>query len=479
MNTLVAFPKADNLPSNYEAEQAILGAVLYDNDSLQLAHGLEPDHFCEPLHGAVWTLLLEAAAARRFVGPDLLRERLSAHPAFAEMGGIVYLYTLVEKAPAASAMPAFAAAVIDLATRRALIGAAREIEAAARAPGAPASDQISSAEKTLVEIARSSGSPSAWVSAGTIVATALRQARTSKGLPGLTTGLRELDAATGGLRRGVLSIIAGRPAMGKSTAALQLAKACAMAGKGAIFFSMEMPEFDLGLRMACDLANDPWAPFYSGRKDNPSYFDAAKGDMPEEHWRRLNEAAAQIRAWPLDIDVRPGLTVAQMLAAARRRIREWEREGVEPGVIIVDHLTIAKPDQDRRGNKVAEVGDISRSLAEMAKTLDLPVAGLCQLSRDVEKRQGSDRRPNLSDLRWSGEIEQDARLVAFLFRPEYYVKKPENPEDFEAETAWREKLAKVRHKLFWLIEKNNNGPTGEVETFCDIACSAIRDKLGT
>lgn len=472
-------PTIETLPSNREAEQALLGIVLCDNEALHLAHGVEPQHFREPLHHLIWQLLAEAVAARRLAAPDLLNERLQTHPAYGELGGIVYLASLIAKAPATSTVGSFAAEVVDLATRRALIEAARQIEADTKAPGARGVDQIHNAEKALAEIAKASGEPVAWMSAGAVVSAAIQKARTSRGLPGLTTGLRDLDAATGGLRRGVLTIIAGRPAMGKSTAALQLAKASAQAGKGAMLFSMEMPEFDLGLRLACDLANDPYAPFYNGRKDNPCYFDAARGDMPSEHWRRLDDAKNEIADWPLDIDVRPGLTVPQMLAAARRRIREWERAGIEPGVILLDHLTIARPDQDRRGNKVAEVGDISRGLAEMAKTLDLPVAGLCQLSRDVEKRQGGDKRPNLSDLRWSGEIEQDARLVAFLYRPEYYIKRPEDPADFEAETVWKEKLAGARHKLFWLIEKNNNGPTGEVETFCDIACSAIRDRLGT
>jgi replicative DNA helicase len=167
-----------------------------------------------------------------------------------------------------------------------------------------------------------------------------------------------------------------------------------------------------------------------------------------------------------------------MESCARRAIRDWDRKGITPGAIIVDHLTIARADQDRKGNKVAEVGDISRSLAEMAKRLDVPVVALCQLSRQVEARTNADKRPSLSDLRWSGEIEQDARLVMFLYRPEYYCRRPEDESDHEAMMEWKTKLDKVRRRLWWLVEKNNNGPTGEVETHCDIACSAIRDRRG-
>jgi replicative DNA helicase len=144
---------------------------------------------------------------------------------------------------------------------------------------------------------------------------------------------------------------------------------------------------------------------------NPSYFDAARGKLNDEQWGHLDSARDDIERWPLSIDVRPGLTVANMLAASRRKIREWERAGIEPGVIIVDHLTIARVEKERQGNKVAEVGDISRGLAEMAKTLDLPVVALCQLSRDVEKR----------DKVWrdrTGRPRGDVPLPAGVLRPQ-------------------------------------------------------------
>jgi len=468
----------NSVPANLDAEAALLGAALYDGEAVNLAGAVRPEHFREPLHGRLWAAIIEHAA-RGLVDPTLIAGVFASDVAFAEIGGVRYLSDLVDRAPPPMRAPYYAAEITDLATRRALIEAAFQISTSARDRSAPALDHLHGAERALADIASTAGSPVAWVSASSVVAHAIAIAKASRGLPGLTTGLRELDEATGGLRRGVLTIVAGRPSMGKSSGALALAKACAQNGKGALFFSMEMPEFDLGLRLACDLAYDPYAPFISGRKDNPCYFDAAAGRLISDHWRRLDEAAEIVSAWPLEFDPRPGLTVPQMLAAARRRIREWERSGTEPGAIFVDHLTIARPDQDRKGNKVAEVGDISRGLAEMAKSLNLPVVALCQLSRDVEKRQSGDRRPTLADLRWAGEIEQDARLVMFLYRPEYYVRKPEDPTDFEADTEWKAKLKKHRHKLFWIVGKNNNGPDGlEVETHCDIACSAIRDKLG-
>jgi replicative DNA helicase len=290
-----------------------------------------------------------------------------------------------------------------------------------------------------------------------------------KGRIDLSTGLSDLDAMTGGFRRGEMAVIAGRPAMGKSTAGLAVAKAFAQRGQGACFFSMEMAEVALGLRMACDAA------YVRNRPETRApYFLADRGQLRDDQWYAYLAASTEMADWPLMFDTRPGQTPAQMEAKARRQFRKWEAAGIEPGCIVVDHLTIAGTDNDRRGNKVAEVGDTSRGLAEMAKRLNVPVIALCQLSRDVEKRDLKDTRPRLSDLRWSGEIEQDARLVLMLWRPEYYIKAPLD-NDGDADIAYHASLDPVRNRLFWLVEKNNSGPTGQVETFCDMACSAIRD----
>jgi replicative DNA helicase len=470
---------AGALPSNIDAEQALLGCVLYDNAAYEaLAGAVLPRHFYEPFHARLFDAIEEAINKGVLAEPILLMERFKGDEGFKELGGLAYLAGLVDSAPPPSTAGSYAAIIADLALRRDLVRACGAASTAAvHETAAPALTHLYRAEQALSALAHTGGGATAWQKAGSVTASSIRAARDQKGMIGLSTGLTALDEAMGGLRKGQMIVLAGRPGMGKSTGGLQFAKGVARQGKGVAFFSMEMPEFDLGLRMACDVAHDPLAVSYSGRSINPSYFDAARARLSPEQWEKLEAAEHEIRSWPLAFDARPGLTVPVMLAAARRQLREWERAGVEPGAIIVDHLTIAKADQDRRGNKVAEVGDISRGLAEMAKTLDVPVVALCQLSRDVEKRD-KDKRPTLADLRWSGEIEQDARIVCFLYRPEYYVRKPET-EDFEAMSEYRDKLEPVRKKLFWLIEKNNNGPTAQVETYCDIGCSAIRDKLGS
>jgi replicative DNA helicase len=297
-------------------------------------------------------------------------------------------------------------------------------------------------------------------------------------MPGLSIGLSEVDRITGGLRKGQLTLLAGRPGMGKSTAALQIAKAVAEQGKGVAFFSLEMTEPELGLRMACDMAFDPMRPVYSGEDDNPSYYKAEWGSLDDAQWGRLESAQRAMSSLPVLFDTRPALTSAQIMSAARRIVRNWRKAGIEPGCIIVDHLGLIRPDR-QTGNKVSEVAEVSGALREMAKALEVPMVALCQLSRDVEKRESKDRRPGLSDLRWAGELEQDAHVVMFLYRPEYYLKAPEPTgdeiNDDNAYGAYVRKLDQVRNKLFWIVAKNRQGPTAEAETFCRIDCSAIRD----
>lgn len=472
-------PAPLSLPNSIEAERYLLGCVLVENSSLEnLPESFRATMFYEPFHARLFAAMQDRIASRRLVEPIELMTAFADDASFKELGGVTYLANLVSDAPSTIRAAHYAGVIADLSLRRALIRTGREITNGAMDAPEPAIEQLAEVERTLAEFAHVGGAPSNWVSAGDITGAALALAKTQKGLVGLSTGLSGLDDAIGGLRKGQMILVAGRPAMGKSSAALHLAKAVARRGRGVCFYSMEMPPFDLGLRMACDVAHDPLARRYNGMSSSPRYFDAARGRLDDSQLWQLDQAQEDIARWPLLFDDRPGLTISTILANARRQYRKWERAGIEPGCIIIDHISIARAEGSRQGNKVAEVSDISRACAEMAKTLDTPVVALCQLNRAVEQRSNIDKRPGLSDLRWSGDLESDARVVTFLYRPEYYLKQPEDGTDFEAMTEYRDKLEKVRNKLFWLVEKNNNGPTGQVETYCDIACSAIRDKLG-
>ena len=459
-------------PHNVEAEQALLGAILCDNDALDGLSDLQPRHFYEPAHAA----LFEAVRATRAVGLPAdfatVRDRVKASRAFEELGGASYLADLIDKAPPSSAAPHMARVVADYAMRRGLVDVGVEIAARARQDfQGDGLGMIAEAERELARIASDGPSREAWRDAGGLIASALESAQSRDGSIDVGTGLAEVDDHIGGFGRGELSIIAGRPGMFKSGVASQIAKANAARGKGTLFFSQEMGVEPLGLRLACDLAWEPYASAF-----NPTFDRARRNRLSSEQWRMLRDAAAIAEAWPLRFDVRPSLTVSTMEACARRAFRDWEKRGIPAGPIIIDHLGIVRPEKDRQGSKHAEVADVSRALAEMAKRLEVPVIALCQLNRGVEGRE--DKRPMLSDLRQAGEIEEDARLVVFLYRPEYYFRPPQDPgaETPEQRVERETKLDRNRNKLFWLIEKNNNGPLGQVETFCDVACSVVRDR---
>lgn len=462
------------LPANLEAEQAVLGCVLYDNAALDDASDLRAEHFYEPFHARLWAAVSETIGTGRIAEPKLLVERFKADPAFKELGGLAYLADLVNHAPASSLAADYAACVHEAALKRRLVHAGAELSRLGEGPQS-APEALGEAEQLMAEIVADGPAKENWLTGSEVIASAIATARDRRGVVEFGTGLSEVDALIGGFGRGELSIIAGRPGMAKSIVASLIAKHSASEGKATAFFSKEMGREQLGLRLACDLAYNPNASVYNGRTDNPTFYAARNCRLDEAQWERLERTVETVRSWPLEFDTRPGLTVSQIEACARRFLRRCERKGIASGPIVVDHLGIIKPDKDRNGSMHAETADKSRGLAEMAKRLDVPVIALCQLNRGVEGR-GDDKRPELRDLRNAGEIEEDARLVVFLYRPEYYLRPPMGDED-PAEQARREaRLDKVRHKLFWIVAKANNGPLGQAETFCDVACAAVRDR---
>jgi replicative DNA helicase len=460
-------------PANIEAEQALLGILLYDSEHYDdIAHGLRPEHFYEGFHGRLFQKIGQLRQEGHSADPIGVAGLFRTDPVFGELGGIRYLADLADRCPPAANAPDYARVISDHAMRRDLISAAGEVaNRAHRDFDADAIGIIAEAELELSRIASDGPSRAAWRNANDVIAGAVAAAQGRSGAIEFGTGLADVDEHVGGFGRGELAIIAGRPGMFKSGVASQIAKSNAARGMGTLFFSQEMGVEPLGLRLACDLS---WDRNSSGF--NPTYDRARRNRLTADQWHVLQEAAEIARSWPLRFDVRPGLTVSTMEACARRAFREWERMGIPAGPVIIDHLGIIRPEKERQGSKHAEIADISRGLAEMAKRLDVPVIALCQLNRGVEGRE--DKRPILADLRQAGELEEDSRLVIFMFRPEYYFRPPQDPgaETHEQRVERETKLARNRNKLFWLIEKNNNGPLGHVETFCDVACSVVRDR---
>lgn len=459
---------------NLEAEQNVLGSILYENAALDDVGGvLTPDTFSEPYHARLYEVVRDLVRSGRRADPTTAWEKLKADPAGKEFGGFRYLADLVDHA-SPLALRDHAAIIADLSQRRALVDAAHVVMQEVANPGADAQAQIAALEARLAEIA-DTGAADAWKAAGDIVGAAIQHARDRDGAIIYTWGLDDLDEMTGGLNAGETAIIAGRPGMMKTGVGIRVALSNAARGLGTAVFSLEMSDNPMGLRMACATAHDRLDPVYSGvpgADGNPWYISAAKGRLSPRQWERLDAARRDIAAMPLLVDTRAGLTVSAIEAATRRAHRKWRRMGVKPGPVVVDHLGLVRPEKDRKGAKHAEVADVSRGLAEMAKRLGVPVVALCQLNRGVEGRD--DKRPSLSDLRQAGEIEEDARAVVMLYRPAYYLRPPlDGKTEGVAEAAQRDA---AKGQLVLLVEKNSHGATGQVEAFCDPATSLVDNK---
>lgn len=279
------------------------------------------------------------------------------------------------------------------------------------------------------------------------------------------TGLSDLDDILGGWPRGQLSVIAGRPGMGKSAAATCAVLRAGLKGFACQFFSLEMTSVQLGARLLCDLAYTKAAPI--------NYEDILKRKIDDRAKARLAQARDRLKHLPIAWEEQRGLTVGEIAARARKHANQLDRDGQKLEVVFVDHMLLVRPSSRYSGNRVREVAEISDGLATLAKDLDVAVVALCQLNRGVEGREN--KRPSLSDLRDSGAIEEDASTVTFLFRPAYYLenRREDTPE---AEQLRLDTLEKRRHDIEYVVAKNRNGRIGVVEAYVDIGANVIRDK---
>jgi replicative DNA helicase len=279
-----------------------------------------------------------------------------------------------------------------------------------------------------------------------------------------TTGLDDLDKRVGGWPLGQLTVLAGRPGAGKSAVATSAMLRTAKAGNSALFFSLEMVKEQLGARMLTDLAYDHMLPIV--------YEDVLNRCVEPRARRRLDAAAEALAKLPVHIEEQRGLTMADVAARSRKIAAALLREGKQLRVIFIDHMMLMRSSDRYAGNRVREVGEISEGLTELAQELDVAVVALCQLNRQVETRDN--KRPTLSDLRDSGEVEQNASLVIFLYRSAYYLEQTRYDEP-DLEKKRQEMLEKTRNKLEFIIAKNRNVRTGVVEAFVDIGANAIRN----
>jgi replicative DNA helicase len=455
------------LPYDVDIEQALLGAILIDNYSLERVSALlKPEHFYDPLHQRLFEAIERMWAKGHAVSPLTLKAAMDQDAGLAEVGGQAYLISLARAAPALPNVKDYARILADLAMRRELIHIGEDIvNTAYEAPldFVPA-QQIDEAEKALYRVAERSRfgeGPRGFDMALAEAVHSAEQAMARGGhISGVPTGFNDLDSLLGGLNPSDLIIVAGRPGMGKSALATNMAFHAARLwakdqadgaepkrGSPVLLFSLEMAASQLSARILSEQTEIEMRKIRTGR-------------FSDSEWDRFVQTAQVLSDLPLFIDDTGGISIAQIAARARRMKREKQ-----VGLIVIDYLQLVEPSSRRFENRVQEITDVTKGLKALAKELSVPVMALAQLSRGVDNRD--DKRPVLSDLRESGSIEQDADVVMFIFREEYYLKSREPDAGTSEHADWLEKMERVHNRAEVLVEKHRHGPTNKVELFFD------------
>ncbi len=452
-------------PNNIEAEQALLGAVLVNNDAFyRVSDFLKSAHFYEPLHRKIFDVAAELIRMGKIANPVTLKTFLPAEERVGELSVAQYLARLAAEAVTVINATDYGRAIYDLATRRALITVGEEmVNLAYDAPvDLSPQDQIEDAERRLFELAETGRYDGGFESFTDAVKTAVDMANAAfmrdGHLSGIATGMRDLDRRMGGLQPSDLVVLAGRPGMGKTSLATNIAfniahgyKAAPQAdgsfkaANGGVvgFFSLEMSSEQLATRIISEQTEIPSSKI-------------RRGEITESDFEKLVACSQMMQKIPLYIDQTGGISIAQLAARARRLKRQ---RGLD--IIVIDYIQLMQGTSARAAqNRVQEITEITTGLKALAKELGVPIIALSQLSRQVEGRD--DKRPQLSDLRESGSIEQDADVVLFVFREEYYLKnrepKPGSPEYLQ----WESDMNEARGKAEVIIAKQRHGPTGTV-----------------
>ncbi len=452
-------------PNNIEAEQALLGAMLVNNDAFyRVSDFLKASHFYEPLHRRIFEVSAELIRMGKMANPVTIKTFLPADEKVGDMTVAHYLARLAAEAVNVINAADYGRAIYDLATRRALITVGEDmVNIAYDAPvDMSPSDQIEDAERRLFELAETGRYDGGFESFTDAVKTAVDMANAAfmrEGhLSGVSTGLRDLDRRMGGLQPSDLIVLAGRPGMGKTSLATNIAFNIANAYEpeqqadgsfkarngGVIgFFSLEMSSEQLATRIISEQTEIPSSKI-------------RRGEITETDFEKLVACSQMMQRIPLYIDQTGGISIAQLAARARRLKRQ---RGLD--VIVIDYIQLMQGSSARASqNRVQEITEITTGLKALGKELGVPIIALSQLSRQVENRD--DKRPQLSDLRESGSIEQDADVVLFVYREEYYLKNKEPDHGTPEHVQWEDKLREVQGKAEVIIGKQRHGPTGTV-----------------
>ncbi|MCR6498769.1 replicative DNA helicase [Shinella sp. CPCC 101442] len=453
-------------PNNVEAEQALLGAILVNNDAYyRVSDFLKPLHFQEPLHRKIYELAGDTIRMGKIATTITLKTHLPSDSKVGDLTIPQYLARLAAEAVTIINAEDYGRAIYDLALRRSLINIGEDmVNIAYDAPlDMPPQTQIEDAERRLFELAETGRYDGGFQSFNDAVALAIDMAgqafERDGSLSGISTGIHSLDGRMGGLQRSDLIVLAGRPGMGKTSLATNIAYNIAAsyepeiqadgsykAKNGGVvgFYSLEMSSEQLATRIISE-------------QTEVSSSKIRRGDISEADFEKLVACSQMMQKVPLYIDQTGGISIAQLSARARRLKRQ---RGLD--CLVVDYIQLMTGSGKSSDNRVQEITQITTGLKALGKELNVPIIALSQLSRQVESRE--DKRPQLSDLRESGSIEQDADVVLFVFREEYYVKNMEPRDEFDPKyEEWKMKFEAVKGTADVIIAKQRHGPTGTVK----------------
>ncbi|ACS51246.1 replicative DNA helicase DnaB [Bartonella grahamii as4aup] len=448
------------LPHNIEAEQALLGAIIINNNALdRVSDFLKAEHFFEPLHQKLFDIISKIIQNGKVADPITIKPFVDNDEKIADITVYNYVVRLATEAVTIINTKDYGSVIYDLFIRRSLINLGTQVvnRAYDASVELTTSQQIETVENQLFELAEKGKYGGGFENFNTAITKALNMASAAKKrssrLSGIATHIKILDEKMGGLQASDLIILAGRPAMGKTSLAtniaFNIANACkrdnSQVNEGGIvgFFSLEMSSEQLATRIISE-------------QIKVSSSDMRRGNISEEQFAKIIHAMRSLQTIPLYIDQTGGVSLAQLSARARRLKRQ---HGLD--VLIIDYIQLMTSGSKRSlENRVQEITAITTGLKALAKELNIPIIALSQLSRQVENR--TDKRPQLSDLRESGSIEQDADIVLFVYREEYYLKNEEPKEGTAEYSKWQEAMEQAKGKAEVIIAKQRHGPTGIV-----------------
>jgi len=452
-------------PHNYQAEQALLGALLHNNAVYEkVSDILYAACFADAAHGRIFESISRLIERGQIADPITLKDFFSKDESLEQVGGGEYLVNLAASVVSVVNVREYAKTIHDMYLRRQLINLGEEVVNTAYSYDidTDANVQIETAEQQLFDLATRGEIGGGFIPFSKALTEAIETAqiahKSDSHIVGITTGLNDMDQWLGGLHPSDLIILAGRPSMGKTALATNIAFNAAFAyiqensigGAPVAFFSLEMSAEQLATRLLA-------------QESGISSDKIRRGAIKDSDFPKFVEVSRRVSTIPLFIDDTPALSISAVRSKARRLKRQ---HGL--GMIVVDYLQLLQPPLGRSNGsdgRVQEISEISRSLKAIAKELEVPVLALSQLSRAVEQRE--DKRPQLSDLRESGSIEQDADVVMFVYREEYYEARKEPPEGSEKHAEWMLKMEQIHNQAEVIIAKQRHGPIGKIQLFFD------------